>query len=49
MDLVVERQAARLDKEWRRADLLRGQIAELGWQVIDTPDGPRVEKINLKE
>jgi cysteinyl-tRNA synthetase len=49
MELVVERQSARQDKEWHKADRLRGQIAELGWQVIDTPDGPRIEKITLKE
>jgi hypothetical protein len=49
MDLVAERQSARLDKEWLKADQLRAQIAELGWQVMDTPDGPHIEKMPLKE
>ena len=45
MRLVNERQAARLSKEWAEADRLRLQIADLGWQVNDSPDGPVVVKI----
>lgn len=44
--LVDERQAARQRKDWAKADELRDQIAALGWQVLDTPDGPKVEFIN---
>lgn len=41
--LVVERQAARSRRDWAAADSLRRAIAERGWQVRDTPDGPVVE------
>jgi hypothetical protein len=42
--LVDERQAARSRKDWAASDVLRKQIAEQGWQVLDTPEGPRVER-----
>jgi cyanophycinase-like exopeptidase len=42
-ELVEERQAARERKDWQTADQLREQIAELGWQVMDTPEGPQLE------
>lgn len=41
--LVEERQAARLQKDWGAADRLRQQISQRGWNVVDTPAGPRVE------
>jgi hypothetical protein len=49
MDLVVERESARVDKKWLKADQLRAQIAEFGWQVIDTPQGPHIVKMPSKE
>jgi len=42
--LVAQRQAARARKDWAQADVLRAQIADLGWKVLDTPEGPKVEK-----
>ncbi|MBP7691185.1 MAG: hypothetical protein KA764_04680 [Anaerolineales bacterium] len=42
--LVAERAAARLARDWPRADMVRGQLAALGWQVKDTPAGPVVER-----
>jgi len=42
MALVHERQQARRDKDFARADDLRDTLAERGWVVKDTPDGPRV-------
>jgi cyanophycinase-like exopeptidase len=42
--LVEERQAARARKDWASSDALRAQIADFGWQVKDTPDGPVLEK-----
>jgi cyanophycinase-like exopeptidase len=41
--LVEERQGARERREWITADVLRGKIAEHGWQVKDTPAGPVIE------
>lgn len=43
--LVAQRQAARARKNWREADRLRDEIAALGWRVLDTPDGPRLEPL----
>jgi len=43
-DLVDQRQSARSNNDWITADNLRDQIAELGWQVRDTPDGPELSR-----
>ena len=43
--LVQQRQAARERRDWATADALREQIAALGWRVIDTPEGPRLEPV----
>lgn len=43
MALVNEREAARQEKNWPLADQLRQKISEMGWQVLDTPDGPQLE------
>lgn len=40
--LMADRSTARQQKEWATADRLRDQIATLGWQVLDTPDGPQL-------
>jgi cysteinyl-tRNA synthetase len=37
--LVAERAAARLARDFARADALRAEIAELGWEVTDRSDG----------
>lgn len=44
--LVEQRQNARLNKEWTTADSLRHQITALGWQVIDTEEGPCLESLS---
>lgn len=43
--LVDQRQQARAERNWPAADTIRRAITELGWQVVDTPEGPRVEKL----
>jgi cysteinyl-tRNA synthetase len=40
-DLIDEREAARRERDWGRADALRGRLEELGILVEDTPAGPR--------
>jgi len=40
--LIVLREEARKARDWQSADSLRAAIAEHGYQVQDTPDGPRV-------
>ena len=41
--LVQEREAARARRDWAAADSLRQRMAALGWQVGDTPQGPRLD------
>ena len=43
--LLVEREKARENKNWKRADELREEIKIKGYQINDTPDGQRVKKI----
>ncbi len=40
--LVEEREAARGERDWAASDGLRQRIAELGWEVRDTPGGPEL-------
>ncbi len=44
LELVRARQAARARKDWATADRLREEIRRRGWIVMDTPEGPRVER-----
>ena len=41
--LIAERDEARRMKQWDRADALRDQLAEMGYTVTDTPEGPQWE------
>lgn len=43
--LLDQRAAARAERDWARADALRDQLAELGWEVQDTPAGPTAHPI----
>jgi cyanophycinase-like exopeptidase len=40
--LVASRAAARANRDWATADRLRGEIAQLGWQVKDSPSGAEI-------
>jgi len=42
--LVAEREAARKARDFARADSLRGEIAEAGFVLEDTPQGARVRR-----
>ena len=42
--LVDERQAARKAKDFARSDGIRAQLAERGWELADTPQGPKVTR-----
>ena len=42
LDLILElRTRARSERDWVAADLIRDRLAELGYQIEDTPQGPR--------
>jgi len=43
LSLAEERQKMRKEKRWAEADLARNQILEAGYEVEDTPQGPRVK------
>jgi cysteinyl-tRNA synthetase len=42
--LVEARQEARKARDFAQSDQLRQQIAALGWEVADTPQGPTLKK-----
>jgi hypothetical protein len=42
--LAAQRQKARDEKNWAESDRLRDEIAALGWQVQDTPEGAKLVK-----
>lgn len=43
-ELAEKRQAARAAKDFATADALRDQIAELGYELKDTPEGVKINK-----
>jgi hypothetical protein len=47
--LVAQRTDARARRDWSTADAIRGQIAALGWLVVDTPAGPEVQPAPVPE
>jgi cysteinyl-tRNA synthetase len=40
--ILAEREAARAAKDFGRADALRDQLAEMGWEVRDEAGGARL-------
>jgi len=46
--MVEERQLARREKRWKDADALREQIMTAGYEIEDTPQGPRVKHKKIK-
>lgn len=46
LDSVQERQDARKNKDFARADEIRDALQAEGWVIIDTPQGPRVKREN---
>jgi cysteinyl-tRNA synthetase len=42
LQLLAEREEAREERDFERADKIRDQLAALGWEVRDGPDGARL-------
>ncbi len=42
--LADSRAAAKSEKDWARADIIRAQIDAAGWQILDTKDGTKITK-----
>jgi len=43
-DLFDEREKARANKDWTKADELRNKITDAGYTIEDTPEGPKLLK-----
>ncbi len=43
--IVIEREKARKARDFNRSDSLRKRLLKLGFEVIDTPKGPRIRQI----
>jgi cysteinyl-tRNA synthetase len=48
MALVQQRQQARAEKRWKDADELREQVKVAGYEIEDTPQGPRVHPLKSR-
>ncbi len=44
--LIEQRERARKARDWASADALRRRVAELGYEIQDTPHGPRWNRIS---
>jgi cysteinyl-tRNA synthetase len=42
--LLAERERARADRDFARADALRDQLGTLGWEIRDTAEGARLRR-----
>jgi cysteinyl-tRNA synthetase len=42
--LLAEREAARSQRDFERADRIRDELAAMGWEVRDTPEGARLRR-----
>jgi cysteinyl-tRNA synthetase len=40
--LAAERDEARAERDFERADQIRDELADSGWEIRDTPDGARL-------
>ncbi|BDF59070.1 cysteine--tRNA ligase [Christensenellaceae bacterium] len=45
VEMAEKRQAARAEKNWTEADRLRDELKALGYELKDTPDGVKINKI----
>jgi cysteinyl-tRNA synthetase len=43
-ELMTAREQARADRDFERADRIRDELVSRGWEVRDTPEGPRLVK-----
>jgi cysteinyl-tRNA synthetase len=43
--LLEARAVARAEKNWAESDRIRDALAQLGWTVKDTPEGPKLRKV----
>ncbi len=46
MKLVADRTEAKKNRDFKRADEIRNKMKEIGYEVIDRKDGPKIKKLN---
>ena len=46
--MLAERQAARDAKDWATADRIRDELAAMKIEIVDTPEGPRWRRTDVK-
>ncbi|MDP9341541.1 MAG: cysteine--tRNA ligase [Actinomycetota bacterium] len=44
-ELVRERDEARASRDFQRSDAIRGRLVEMGYEVMDTPQGTKVRRL----
>ncbi|MCH7552223.1 hypothetical protein IIB49_02425 [Patescibacteria group bacterium] len=44
--LAKEREEYRKSSQWKKADEIRKEIIKIGWEINDTPQGPKLKKIS---
>jgi cysteinyl-tRNA synthetase len=47
--LIKDREEARRNKDWKRADTVRDELAQKGFEIVDTPKGPVWKEIKKVE
>ncbi|MBW2485510.1 MAG: cysteine--tRNA ligase [Deltaproteobacteria bacterium] len=47
--LIKDREEARRNKDWARADTVRDELAQKGFEIVDTPKGPVWKEIEKTE
>ncbi|MEN8232402.1 MAG: cysteine--tRNA ligase [Thermodesulfobacteriota bacterium] len=47
--LIKDREEARRNKDWKRADTVRNELAQKGFEIVDTPKGPVWKEIKKVE
>ena len=45
-NLLISRQEARKNQDWKLSDLIRGKIESMGWHIEDTSNGQKLSKKN---
>jgi cysteinyl-tRNA synthetase len=45
LEMVKRREKLREQKQWKKADKIREEIKKLGWEVQDTPQGPKLKRL----
>jgi cysteinyl-tRNA synthetase len=46
--LVEDREKARSAKQWKNADALREQVRQAGYEIEDTPKGPKIKALRQR-